>query len=131
MHERSLVRSLIAQVNEELRNRGLTSDSQRTITHLRGIRLEIGEFSGVEPSLIQLAFDEMAVEAWSHAVELDLEIIPLTAECLTCKTRFRVEAFRFVCSDCHGTNVQIRSGEQMQLVSLDIEPIGTSESTTV
>ena len=131
MHERSLVRSLIAQVNEELRNRGLTSDSQRTLTHLRGIRLEIGEFSGVEPSLIQLAFDEMAVETWGHAVELDLEIIPLTAECLPCKTRFRVEAFRFVCPDCHGTNVQIRSGEQMQLVSMDIEPMDTSKSSTV
>ena len=157
MHERSLVRSLIAQVNEELRNRGLTSDSQTSQTlsghttsnsdrlpskgsdpfdhgmrtHLQGIRLEIGEFSGVEPSLIQLAFEEMALEAWGHAVELDLEIIPLTAECLTCKTRFRVEAFRFVCPDCHGTNVQIRSGEQMQLVSMDIEPMGTSESSTV
>ena len=157
MHERSLVRSLIAQVNEELRNRGLTSDSQTsqtlsghttsnshrlpskgsdlvdhgTLTHLRGIRLEIGEFSGVEPSLIQLAFDEMAVETWGHTVELDLEIIPLIAECLTCNTRFRVEGFRFVCPDCHGTNVQIRSGEQMQLVSMDIEPMGTSESSTV
>lgn len=122
MHERSLVRSLIEQVNEELRNRSLGP--------LRGIRLELGEFSGVEPSLLQLAFDEMARDAWGHDVKLDLEIISLSAQCLTCDKIFQVEGFRFVCPDCHGTDVQIRSGEQMQLVSLDVESANNSGSST-
>ncbi len=122
MHERSLVRSLIEQVNEELRTRRLGP--------LRGLRLELGEFSGVEPSLLQLAFDDMARDAWGHDVKLDLEIIPLSAQCLTCDKLFHVEGFRFVCPDCHGTDVQIRSGEQMQLVSLDVESANNSGSST-
>jgi hydrogenase nickel incorporation protein HypA/HybF len=122
MHERSLVRSLIEQVNEELRTRSLGP--------LRGIRLELGEFSGVEPSLLQLAFEEMARDVWGHNVKLDLEIIPLSAQCQTCHKTFHVEGFRFVCPECHGTEVQIRSGEQLQLVSLDVESANNSGSNT-
>lgn len=119
MHERSLVRGLIEQVSEELR--------LRKLGRLHGIRLELGEFSGVEPSLVKLAFEEMSRDAWGHDVELELVVIPLTAECIGCGTLFPVEAFRFVCPDCQGNNVQIRSGEQMQLASLNAESANERE----
>jgi len=50
MHERSLVRSLIEQVVEEMQSRG--------IERIVSVQLQIGEFSGVEPALIELAFAE-------------------------------------------------------------------------
>ena len=113
MHERSLVKGMIEQVLEEGRIRGLGQ--------IHEIRIEIGEFSGVEPLLLKSAFDEMAVEYWPTPVQLRIDVIPLTANCQTCHENFRVTDFRFVCPKCGGGDVAITAGEEMRLVSLNAE----------
>lgn len=113
MHERSLVKTLIEQVLEEGRVRGLG--------RIHEVRLQIGEFSGVEPSLVESAFAEMASESWDTAVRLTVEVVPLTATCLTCSEAFHVESFRFVCPRCGGGNIQVTAGEELRLVSVRAE----------
>lgn len=120
MHERSLVKQLIEQIEEELHSRHLAG--------LTAVHLEIGEFAGVEPSLIELAFQEMAIDYWQTQVHLDLKIIPLTAHCQSCNKDFHVERFRFVCPFCSQTAVNVIAGESMQLVSLSVATSKTTES---
>lgn len=119
MHERSLVRQLIEQVEEELRNRSLSS--------LTAIHLAIGEFSGVEPSLIEVAFQEMAADQWPSGVRLVVNVIPLAAHCRRCGENFRVEQFRFVCPICECATVDVVAGEEMQLVSLTVADCKSTE----
>lgn len=113
MHERSLVKSLIEQVLAEGRDRGLG--------RIHEIQLQIGEFSGVEPSLVESAFAEMASEFWDTEVRLVIEVVPLTATCQTCGEAFHVESFRFVCPRCGGGNVQVTAGEEMRLACVRAE----------
>ncbi len=120
MHERSLVRQLIEQVEEELRNRQLSG--------LTTVHLDIGEFSGVEPSLIEFAFQEMAVDKWSTAVRLVVNVTPLAAHCRQCGEDFRVERFRFVCPHCKNAAVDVIAGEDMRLVSLTVADCKSTES---
>ncbi len=115
MHERSLVRGLIEQVLEEARIRGLGQ--------IHEIKIEIGEFSGVESLLVNSAFDEMAGEYWSTPVQLMVDVIPLTASCEACHDNFRVMDFRFVCPKCGGGDVTITAGEEMRLVSVRAEAL--------
>ena len=110
MHERSLVRSLIEQVVGEMQSRG--------IERIVSVQLQIGEFSGVEPALVELAFAEEAARTWDSAVRLNLEVVPLSATCRVCGAAFRVEQFRFVCPDCGAGSVEVTAGEEMRLVSL-------------
>ncbi len=119
MHERSLVKGLIEQVLEEGRNRRLGQ--------LHEIRIEIGEFSGVEPLLVKSAFDEMAVEYWPTRVELKIEVIPLSAICQACQSSFRVTDFRFICPKCGGGEVKITAGEELKLVNLRAEAVKQNE----
>ena len=115
MHERSLVSRLIEQIEDELRIRqrgGLTA-----------VRLEIGEFAGVEPSLLELAFQEMAADRWQRDVELRLDVVPLTARCQRCGEEFHVERFRFVCPKCDHAAVDVIAGEDLRLVSLTMDSI--------
>lgn len=120
MHERSLVRQLIEQVEEELRNRHLGG--------LTAVHLDVGEFSGVEPSLIELAFQDMAVGQWPNEVRLIMNVIPLAARCRQCGEDFRVERFRFVCPHCEHAAVDVIAGEDMQLVSLTVADFKSTES---
>lgn len=113
MHERSLVKSLIEQVLKEGRLRGWS--------RLHEIHIEIGEFSGVEASLVEIAFAEMSSDAWSHPVSLKLDVVPLTAVCSSCNTSFPVEGFRFECPRCASRQVHITAGEEMRLVSVRAE----------
>lgn len=113
MHERSLVQALIEQVLEEGR--------VRSLGQIHEILLQIGEFSGVEPMLVESAFAEMASEHWDYEVRLMVEVVPLTATCRTCGEVFHIEGFRFLCPRCGGGNVQVTAGEEMRLASVRAE----------
>lgn len=119
MHERSLVKSLIEQVCDEVR--------LRKLGRIHAVRLELGEFSGVEPKLVELAFAELAGACWDFPVRLDVTVVPLLARCADCGTSFRVESFRFVCPVCGKTRVDIVDGDQVRLVSLDAERTAKEE----
>ena len=113
MHERSFIKGLIEQVLEEQRIRGLGA--------IRSIQLQVGEFSGMEPRLIELAFAEMRPEYWQIEVALVVETIPLTAICKTCQVEFGVLSFRFICPRCGERDVTVTGGEELQITSLTIE----------
>lgn len=112
MHERSLVNTLIEQVKEAAKVRGLG--------RIHEIHLQIGEFSGVEPRLFESAFEEMAPACWDTEVHLTIEVVPLTAKCTICNDVFHVEGFCFICPQCGG-KVHVIAGEEMRLVSLGAE----------
>lgn len=122
VHERSLVKTLIEQILEELRIRRLG--------RLHEVQLQIGEFSGVESTLVASAFAEMSIEYWKQEVLLRIDVVPLTAACQNCGNEFHVQSFRFVCPECGCGNVQVTAGEGMQLASLRAEQAVAYEGVT-
>jgi len=110
MHERSLVRTLLEQVREECDSRGIGS--------LTRVRIGVGAFSGVEPKLMETAFDELSHSYFSSPVTLVVDRIPLCGQCRECQEVFEILDFRFVCPVCDGRDLQIISGNELQLISL-------------
>lgn len=119
MHERSLVTTIIEQVCEELHIRNLG----RVVE----VHLEIGEFSGVDSTLVELAFAEMAFEHWGYDVRLQITNIPLMAECRVCQKDFSVQRFEFLCPLCHGGDVQLKQGDEIRINELLTECLATSQ----
>jgi hydrogenase nickel incorporation protein HypA/HybF len=113
MHERSLVARLIEQIDDELQ--------RRELGELQGVHVSIGEFAGIEPALLTSAFEELAIGHWQRPIELKLDVIPLTASCERCGTRFRVERFQFACPECQSGLVDVIQGEELKLVSLMVD----------
>jgi hydrogenase nickel incorporation protein HypA/HybF len=120
MHERSLVQTLLDQVSEAARSRGLE--------HIREVVLDVGEFAGVDATLLALAFEEMAPAVLGADVTLDIRQTPLTARCRACDHAFRVEGFRFVCPACGG-DVKVTGGEEFRLVSLRVADLPAGKET--
>ena len=118
MHESSVTRALIEQV-------GRLIDSQPG-GQLRSIRVQVGEFSGVDADLLQEAYDRETNGTPLHSVRLELRRVPLEAGCPACAREFPVSAFRFVCPACGSRDVVIRRGEELLLESLTFEEAGPS-----
>jgi hydrogenase nickel incorporation protein HypA/HybF len=113
MHERSLVRALLRQVE--------ALAAEHATDRVLAVRVRIGEFSGVEPELLQCAYDDLVDESHVRGAELQLERVPLEADCQQCGKRFPVERFRFECPGCGSPQLAIRGGEDMLLESITIE----------
>lgn len=113
MHERSLVQDLLRQVERLMREHGAR--------RLLKVSVSAGEFSGVEPELLRLAFEELAPESAARGAVLELAEVPLEARCGECDHLFRVRRFRFQCPQCRGRQVTVVRGEGLVLESVTLE----------
>lgn len=112
MHERSLVRSLLHQVNQIV----LENDA----TEVDEITVEIGSLSGVEIELVRIAFVELTGNTKLAIVES-----PLMIRCLQCDQVSELTEFVFRCKSCDSGQVKVISGDEFRLLSVTL----TKETT--
>ena len=113
MHEQSLVRALLRQVQA-------VADEQ-SASRVVSIRVRLGEMSGVEPELVTSAYDELVQVTPLFGATLSLEQVPLEATCDQCGNTFRIERFHFQCDKCGSLRLSLRGGEELLLESVTLE----------
>ena len=113
MHEESLIRSLLRQAGE--------------IAHLHSaiaveeIEVEIGPLSGVEPTLLQDAFERLRlIFPWPGA-RLSVQETELEVLCKDCRNESQLENFHFVCCHCSSTALQILRGDGFRLLNMKMQ----------
>lgn len=121
MHEASLVRTLLNQVSDLLtEHRG---DCVETIF------IELGPLSGVEPLLVQSAFEQLAPESPVAGAKLVIQEIALGARCRQCHADFEIQRFQFLCPACGSRDVQVVSGDEFRLLSITIKQSLTDQAS--
>jgi hydrogenase nickel incorporation protein HypA/HybF len=65
MHEYSLVQAMFDQIGEVVRAQGAVS--------VRRVRVQIGQFAGVEPELFRTAYDVFRTRTFCADAPLDIE----------------------------------------------------------
>tara|TARA_R110002095_G_scaffold3777_2_gene11197 strand:+ start:963 stop:1334 length:372 start_codon:yes stop_codon:yes gene_type:complete len=113
MHERSLVQNLLHQVEQIVVEQGGGQVAE--------IYVQLGDLSGVEPLLFQMAFDDMAPAVFSAGCQLTLEVVPVTAICSECDHQFEIVDFQFRCPACQAGSVQVIQGDEVKLISVTID----------
>ena len=122
MHEQSLIRTLLKQV-EEIRRQ---HDAEQVVE----VRVEVGPLSGVEPLLLESAFEQLVPDSMAVGARLVIDEVSLLARCASCDCDFEVDDFVFRCHQCGG-NVRVVRGDELQLVSVSLRngaPAGESVS---
>lgn len=115
MHERSLVRALLTSVEDLMqRQRG-----DRVVA----VNVSVGDFSGVEPDLLRIAFDDLVRSTRALGSLLHIQRVSLEARCLDCCDEFHVQRFRFECPRCGGRNIKVVRGEGLMLESVTMEQV--------
>lgn len=130
MHEAGLVKTLLQQVEDIVRSR----NGHRVLE----ICVEAGPLSGVEPYLLQSAYErevagyperDGASSIDLSSAQLQIDEVPIEATCEQCGNRFEIAAFDFSCSRCGSGAVKIRRGDSLRLMTVTFENQGDVKDT--
>ncbi|MBT8064672.1 MAG: hydrogenase maturation nickel metallochaperone HypA [Gammaproteobacteria bacterium] len=113
MHELSVCQGLLRQVDRLARENGADAVTR--------IVLRIGGLSGVEPPLLQHAFEIARMGTLAQEAELAIEEGPVVVKCQECGGRSVVPVNRLLCTYCGEWKVNVVEGEELLLLSLDLD----------
>ena len=113
MHEYSIVQALLEQVEPFV--------AEHKAKKVTKVIVKIGVMSGVEPHLLEIAFDTFKEKTICDGAEFVMNIQPLTVRCRECHARSELEARHYCCPVCGSIDVEVVDGEDMFLMSLEME----------
>ncbi|RMH79497.1 MAG: hydrogenase maturation nickel metallochaperone HypA [Acidobacteria bacterium] len=113
MHEFSIVQSLLELVEEQAR--------VYKAKEVKVIQLLVGVLSGVEPHLLELAFETIKEGTVAQRAELRIEVERLKLYCRECGKESEKEELNALCPHCQSLNTEIRGGQELLLKSLELE----------
>ena len=113
MHELSLCESIL----------GIIKDYARThnFTRVRSVRIEIGALSCAEPDALRFGFDVVTKGSVAEGAMLEIDRPPGEAWCWDCKAMVPVTDRTTGCPGCGGHSLELRAGDQMRVVELDVD----------
>ena len=113
MHEYSIVQSLLESCEEHAR-----ANDAKKVTK---VVVKIGVLSGVEPDLLQTAFDTFKENSVCDGCEFVINIQNIQILCNDCQSTSIIEKHDFSCPNCQSVNITVVDGEDMYLMSLEME----------
>jgi hydrogenase nickel incorporation protein HypA/HybF len=113
MHELSVCQGLLRQVQQ------VAADNEARV--VERILLRVGALSGVEPPLLERAFEIARMGTVAETAELVIENGPVVVKCRECGGSSSVPANRLLCSYCGDWRVDVTEGEELLLLSVDLE----------
>ena len=112
MHEYSVVQALLNQCEEHA--------EANDATKVTKIICKIGVMSGIETQLLQTAFDTFKEGTICAEAEFIQNVQKLKLECKECGDVFEVDEVRYFCVKCESLKVKVLDGEEMYLMSLEM-----------
>lgn len=113
MHETGIAAGILDIAGTEARNHQAASIS--------AIRIRVGDFSNVVPEALAFAFDALKAGTLAAAARLEIERVPVVATCRSCRAPVIPEAGIVLwCPRC-SSPLEITSGRELDVVSVDLE----------
>ena len=113
MHEYSIVQALLEQI-ETIADENNTDKVTKVIT-------KIGVMSGVEPHLLETAFNTFKEKTICENAEFVMNIQPLKLLCKECHKESEPKRVEYCCLECKSLNVEVIDGEDMYLMSVEMD----------
>jgi hydrogenase nickel incorporation protein HypA/HybF len=113
MHELSICQSLLLQVGKVA--------AQNQASGVEKIVLRVGGLSGVEPELLERAFEVARMGTLAEHAELVIERGPVVVKCRQCGGSCAVPVNRLLCTYCGDWRVQVLEGEELLLLSVELD----------
>lgn len=113
MHEYSVVQALLEQVES------LALENQAT--QVSKVIVKIGVMSGVEPHLLEVAFETFKEKTICEQAHFVMNIQALTLKCQKCHTTSEMPTIHYACPRCESLDVEVVDGEDMYLMTLEMQ----------
>ncbi|MDD1791626.1 hydrogenase maturation nickel metallochaperone HypA [Enterovibrio makurazakiensis] len=113
MHELSICESIV----QTLEKQAETHEFSRVSV----LRLEIGQFAGVEVESLRFCFPVVAEGTLAQDAALEITHIPAVAWCDDCKWSVSLKERYSSCPDCGGKALTLSSGEEMRIANVEVD----------
>jgi hydrogenase nickel incorporation protein HypA/HybF len=113
MHEMSIVEALLQALAGELR--------AHPEARVRAVCVRVGQLRLVEPSMLEFCYAAATRGTSLRDSRLEIERVDAAARCGVCSLEFDVEDNWFECPRCRSANVRLLRGDELDLVSLELE----------
>ena len=113
MHELALCQALMSQIE--------TIARVHHATRVTAITLGMGPLSGVEAQLLKNAYPIASSGTLAEGAELMIEATPIRVRCSSCGADSDALINRLVCGRCGDWRTQLISGDELLLVSVELD----------
>ena len=113
MHELSICQSMRGQLEH------IVHENHACAVH--AVWVQIGPLAGVEPELLAQAFPLAMAGSVAQGAELIVESLPIRIRCQQCGAESEATASRLVCAQCGDWQTTLLSGDEMLLVSVELD----------
>ncbi len=113
MHELAVCQGLMNQVVQVA--------AQHKARRVSRITLSVGPLSGIEAPQLKTAFTIARCGTVAADAELDIETPPVRVFCRACGRESEAQPNALLCATCGGWQVELRSGNEMILKSLELD----------
>jgi hydrogenase nickel incorporation protein HypA/HybF len=113
MHELSIAEELVRVIREEL--------CAHPNARLKTALVRVGALRLIEPMTLECCFGAAACDTPVAGARLRVEQVEAAARCCQCGREFAVEHNWFECPQCGAIGAELLHGNELQLVSLEIE----------
>jgi hydrogenase nickel incorporation protein HypA/HybF len=114
MHELAIAQSIVEAVEAKA--------SECKAAHVKGVRLKIGEASGVVTDSLTFCFEMLtSLDLTLAGAQLLIDTIPHCAYCRHCNREFSVKNYVAQCPTCKEWSQEIVSGTELQILEMEFE----------
>jgi len=85
------------------------------------VTLVVGEMTNAVPYALEAAFAVYAQGTAAEGAELIIKEVPLTARCPVCGWEGKTEKHVFICPGCSGLGLEIKTGRELYVESLEVD----------
>jgi len=113
VHELAIAESLLEIIVDESNRHGLK--------RINKVKLQIGEFAAVVPDSLMFCFEMVSRDTAAAGVVIEIESVGVTARCDKCDLSFDVENKIFLCPRCGEAALELLSGRELTVMSIEGE----------
>jgi hydrogenase nickel incorporation protein HypA/HybF len=110
VHELSLSSAIVNTVEKHAAGRRVTV-----------VSLRVGALRQVVPDTLAFYFEFVARGTVCDGAALEQELVPAVLRCRTCEHEWAIEIPAFRCPECAGSDVEIATGNEFEVESIEIE----------
>jgi hydrogenase nickel incorporation protein HypA/HybF len=85
------------------------------------ISVRVGRLRQVVPDTLEFYFEFVARGTVCEGARLELEIVEASLRCHACEREWEIEIPAFRCPTCAGADVEVASGTEFEVESIEIE----------
>jgi hydrogenase nickel incorporation protein HypA/HybF len=112
MHEVAIMSEALRMAEEAAKSAG----AKRIVK----LRLRLGSLSGVVEDSLRFAFDVVSQETMAAGGVLEIELVPGTCWCATCREEFACVDFFNECPRCHNPSGDLRRGRELEIAAVEL-----------